>query len=98
MKQAAIALVCVLGLGACDASSEKPAASSSDVANRLEKAADQSGPVAKEVLRDAADEARKQPTMEPVDQPGSFAQRAMQKAGEAEASASSAAPPSPSEK
>ncbi|RZI76962.1 MAG: hypothetical protein EOP13_00305 [Pseudomonas sp.] len=86
MKKALIASLWLVGLSACDAT-EKPAATSGEVvADRLEKAADQSGPAAKKVLENAADEARAHPSMAPVDQPGSFAQDAMQRAGNAEAS------------
>jgi hypothetical protein len=65
------------------------------VADRLEDAADQSGPAAKKVLKDAADEAREHQTLAPVDEPGSFAQEAMQKAGNAQATApeTQASPP-----
>lgn len=57
----------------------------------MKNAADQSAPKAKEVLENAADEAREHPSLAPVDDPNSFAQEAMKKAGEAEASASHAA-------
>lgn len=85
MKKAAIALFCVVGLSACGAADEPDAVSGEAVADRLEKAADQSSPAAREVLKDAAAEARKQPSLDPVDEPGSFAQEAMEKAGNAEA-------------
>jgi hypothetical protein len=61
--------------------------SGKEVGDRLDKAAAQSAPTAKRVLEDAADEARRHPSMAPVDQPSSFAQDAMAKAGAAEASA-----------
>jgi hypothetical protein len=73
--------------------SQDRSASGKEVADHLDNAADQSGPAAKQILEGAADEARQHPTMAPVDQPGSFAQDAMQKAGNAEA-AQGAAPSS----
>lgn len=76
-------------LTACgNESSDQQMVPGQEVADRLDDAADQSAPRAEQVLHDAADQARQVDTMEPVDQPGSYAQRAMEKAGEAEASAS----------
>lgn len=88
IKMCGIALAGVLGLSACGQpqSDEPTQVSGEEVADKLDKAADQSGPVAREALTEAAQEAREQPSMAPVDQPGSFAQDAMQKAGNAEAS------------
>lgn len=62
--------------------------SGEEVAEKLEEAADQSDPRAEEVLEDAADEAEDRESLQPVDEAGSFAQEAMRKAGEAQASPS----------
>jgi hypothetical protein len=80
----------LFAVAACGQSEDR-STSGKDVADRLESAADQSGPAAKQILESAAEEARQHPTMAPADQPGSFAQDAMQKAGNAEATQGSSA-------
>lgn len=90
MRRCVPILASLLTLTACSGSGSPNAqrsASGEEVADRLEKAADQSAPAARKVLDDAADEARQHATLAPVDQPGSFAQEAMGRAGKAEASA-----------
>lgn len=86
MKPVFLAIAASLTLSACGQSDQKDATTGAEVADKLDRAADQSGPAAKQVLEGAAAEARKHSSMAPVDEPGSFAQDAMQKAGEAEAS------------
>ena len=54
-----------------------------EVADALYDAASQSGPAAREVLEDAADIAAQEESLDPVGEPGSFAQDAMQAAGNA---------------
>ena len=96
MKHLPLALVAAtLTLSGCggQSSQEGEQVSGDQVADKLDQAADQSAPIAKDVLETAAAEARGQESMAPIDQPGSFAQDAMQKAGSAEASASPAAQP-----
>jgi|GEM_PF-7125346 ABC-type glycerol-3-phosphate transport system substrate-binding protein len=89
MRKHVALFAATLALAACGG--EKPtgqtstATSGDEVADRLEDAADQSGPRAKQVLENAADEAREHPSLAPVEKPGSFAQEAMEKAGKAEA-------------
>lgn len=85
-----LVLLAMAGLTACSetgASQHNATTTGAEVGERLDDAAAQSAPTAKRVLEDAADEARQHPSMAPVDQPSSFAQDAMAKAGAAEASA-----------
>lgn len=60
--------------------------SGAEVARQLDQAAEQSSPLASKSLERSADEARRQGTMAQPGQPGSFAQRAMEKAATAGAS------------
>lgn len=92
MRKSVLALAVPLLLAACaDGNSNNQEGTSGDeVADQLEEAADQSAPTAERVLDEAAEQARDQETMAPAGQPGSFAQDAMEKAGEAEANASPA--------
>ncbi|MET1756661.1 hypothetical protein ABVV53_14550 [Novosphingobium sp. RD2P27] len=53
------------------------------VADKLDEAAEQSGPVAAEVIEERADQLRERETAAPVGQPGSYAQDTMRKAGAA---------------
>lgn len=99
MNKFSIVLAGLLALAACgeERSGEGEKApgeqvSGEKVADRLEEAADQSGPAAEEVLENAAEAARERESMAPVSEPGSFAQRAMQKAGKAEAQSLSSQP------
>jgi hypothetical protein len=94
MRNSVLALALPLFLAACGEgnSNNQERTSGDDVADQLEEAADQSAPTAERVLDEAAEQARDQETMAPAGQPGSFAQQAMEKAGEAEASASPAPP------
>ncbi len=52
------------------------------IAKQLDDAAEQSRPGAKEVLKEAADEAAQHDRLAPAGEPGSFAQEAMEDAGE----------------
>lgn len=82
-----ISALCMSGCDQPPQSQGTERVSGNEVADKLEDAADQSGPAAQSVLTEAADKARQYPSMAPVDQPGSYAQDAMQDAGNAEASA-----------
>lgn len=79
-----------LKVTACNQAAEKNAGSGQEVANKLENAAEQSGPAAKQVLDKVVNHARRQPSMAPVNEPSSFAQETMTKAGNAEASQAAA--------
>ena len=79
------AFAALLVLPACGGPAEETApVSGESVAEKLEGAADQSGPAAKQVLESAAAEARQHPTMVPPGEPGSFVQDTMERAGKAE--------------
>jgi len=87
-----IPAVCLsIALSACsgEAVTDQPDAPASgqvsgeEVADALDDAASQSVPAARAVLEDAADVAEDQESLDPVGEPGSFAQDAMQAAGDA---------------
>ena len=86
-RRIAVASTLLLAVSACGGQNQQAGGSASgeEVGDRLDEAAKQSAPTARRVLENAADEARQRPSMAPVDQPGSYAQEAMSKAGEAEA-------------
>lgn len=94
MKNSILAFTGLFMLAACaddrgdetTTNTEQEQVSGDVVANELEEAAAQSDPAAAEVLEDAAETARGRESMTPVDEPGSFAQEAMEEAGEAAAS------------
>ena len=73
MRKHVALFAATLALAACGG--EKPtgqtstATSGDEVADRLEDAADQSGLRAKQVLENAADEAREHPSLAPVEKP-----------------------------
>jgi len=82
-------IIGTLCAGACDRPrqpQEVERVSGDEVADKLEDAALQSGPAARGVLTEAAQMARQYPSLAPVEQPGSYAQKAMQDAGNAETS------------
>lgn len=87
MKKTATIMFAALGLMACREQPQQTdeTVSGDEVAQALEDAATQSGPAAQDVLEDAADQARERDAMQPVDEPGSFAQDAVQRAADAEA-------------
>jgi len=86
MKGIFLAGIALFALSACGQAAKKNAVSGAEVGDKLDQAADQSGPAAKEVLQSEAAEARQHPSLAPVDDPSSFAQQAMEKAGKAEES------------
>lgn len=53
-----------------------------EIAKKLDQAAEQSRPGAKEVLEQAADEAATHERLPPADKPGSFVQKAMEDAAD----------------
>lgn len=77
---AALSAAAFLVLTACGAQDR-----TEQTADRLEEAAEQSGPAAAQVLENAAEEVREQEQVAPLSAPNSTAQEALEAAGDAQA-------------
>jgi hypothetical protein len=87
MKHASLVAL-LIALAACsDEPADEQRISGDAAGTQLDRAAEQSGPAAANVLKDAADEARGRESVAPLDEPGSLAQEAAEEAGKAEAAA-----------
>ncbi|MFC4254325.1 hypothetical protein GRI97_02735 [Altererythrobacter xixiisoli] len=79
MRKAVLVAVLAFVLPACSEEKQE-SVPAEDIAEQLEGAAAQSSPAAREVLEDAATEARQHERLPPADEAGGFAQEALQEA------------------